>query len=162
MVGYRLTLIQSSNLYFSLICVILLELNHCCAYMQCLYCYGKKIILSLLWKYNIVIQWVTDDHKLKRFFMLSGHISNISLLHYKPTWLWNLKRFSLKVVSYRSVNLFTTALVTSVFFFSLHSRFLFAFEGNHILFSFTIYSLYSWYKNIEHFKRFSCEYERSI
>ena len=37
-VGYRLTLIQASNLYFSLICVILLELNHCCAYMQCLCC----------------------------------------------------------------------------------------------------------------------------
>ena len=31
-VGYRLTLIQSSNLYFSLMYVILLELNHCCAY----------------------------------------------------------------------------------------------------------------------------------
>ena len=29
-VGYQLTLIQSSNLYFSLIHVILLELNHCC------------------------------------------------------------------------------------------------------------------------------------
>ena len=30
-VGYRLTLIQLSNLYFSLVRVILLELNHCCA-----------------------------------------------------------------------------------------------------------------------------------
>ena len=36
--NYTLALIQASNLYFSLICVILLELNHCCAYMQCLCC----------------------------------------------------------------------------------------------------------------------------
>ena len=84
-VGYWLTLIQSSNLYFSLIRVILLELNHCCAYMQCLCCNGTKLFFHFFGNiYSIVIQWVTDDHKLKGFFMLSGHtcISIMFLLHY--------------------------------------------------------------------------------
>ena len=45
--------------------------------------------------------------------MLSGHISIMFLLHYKPTRLWNWKRFWLKAIGYRSVNLFRTVLVES-------------------------------------------------
>ena len=33
------------------------------------------------------------------------------LLHYKPKRIWNWKQFWLKAVGYRSVNLFTTALI---------------------------------------------------
>ena len=54
-VGYRLTLIQSSNLYFSLIHVILLELNHCCAYMQCLCCNGTNLFFHFFG--NIVLSY---------------------------------------------------------------------------------------------------------
>ena len=112
-VGYRLTLIQSSNLYFSLIRVILLELNHCCAYMQYLCCNGTNLLFHFFG--NIVLSYSELPMiilKLKAFFMLSGHISVLFLLHYKPTRLWNRKRFWLKAVGsvYRSVNLFTTAL----------------------------------------------------
>ena len=54
-VGYRLTLIQSSNIYFSLIHVILRELNHCCAYMQCLCCSGTNLLFHFFG--NIVLSY---------------------------------------------------------------------------------------------------------
>ena len=101
-VGYRLTFIQSSGLYFLSIHAILLELDHQCVHMSCNVYVVMKQIHSFATCRNIALscsEWLMII-KSRGFYVL-GHISNIFLLHYEPKRLRNWKRFWLETVGYR-------------------------------------------------------------
>ena len=82
-------------------------------YMQCL-CYNGS---SLLFHFfgNIVLSYSELPMIINWSFFNAFRTLAMFLLHYKPTQLWNWKWFWLKAVGYRSVNLFTTALVQNMY-----------------------------------------------
>ena len=92
--GYRITFIQSSDLYFLSIHANLLELDHQCVHMWCLRCNETNSFIHYLYFRNVALSYSELLMIIKsRVYNVFKRILAIFLLHYEPKWLWNWKQF---------------------------------------------------------------------